>query len=55
VLEQRPLGDDPAIVGGEAVANGRRRHDRGEKARHEGGLPRRYSHSIVAGGLELTS
>ena len=55
MLQQRSLGDYPAIVRDESIADGGGGDGHGQKARHEGGLPRRHSHSIVAGGLELTS
>src|SRR2546425_7120071 len=55
VMQERPFGDDPAIVGDELIANRRRRHRRGDESGNQYGLSSRYSHSIVAGGLELTS
>ena len=55
MLQERPLDDHPAIVSDETVSNGGRGDGGGQEACREGGLPRRYSHSIVAGGLELTS
>jgi hypothetical protein len=55
MLEQGPLGDHPAIVSDETIPYGGRGDGGGQEPRREGGLPRRYSHSIVAGGFELMS
>ncbi len=55
MLEKGTVGDQPAIVGDKSIANRWSGDGRGEEAGDESGPPRRYSHSIVAGGLELTS
>ena len=55
LLQQRPLGNHPAIVPDEAIPDGGGGDGGSQQTGGEGGLPRRYSHSIVAGGLELTS
>src|SRR2546425_29518 len=47
--------DGPLVVGDEIVAYRGRRHSCGDKTGDEDSLSSRYSHSIVAGGLELTS
>src|SRR5258706_469694 len=69
VLENLPIRHDPLVISHELVPYGRRSHDSRNHARYERGLPRSYretcrravvsrcghSHSMVAGGLELTS
>jgi len=69
MLEDLPVCDDPLIVCHEPIADRRRGHDSRKKAGDQSGLPRSrretcrradvlrsvHSHSMVAGGLELTS
>ena len=55
MLEYRPVCDDPLIVGDELIANRGGRDRRCGESCNQNRLASRYSHSIVAGGLELTS
>ena len=55
MLEDLPIRHDPLVVGDEIIANRGRRDRRGEESRKQDCVPGRYSHSIVAGGFELTS
>ena len=55
MLEQLPVCHDPLIVADELIPNRGGRDRRGGESCNQNRLASRYSHSIVAGGLELTS
>ena len=55
MLEHLPVCNNPLIVGDEFIADRRCGDCGGDEASDQDRLSSRYSHSIVAGGFELTS
>jgi hypothetical protein len=69
MFQDVPIRDDPLVIGDELIADGGGSDDQREESRNHRSLPRVhratcrradvslfvYSHSIVAGGFELTS
>jgi hypothetical protein len=55
MLEHLAVCDDPLIIGDKFVPDGRGGDCGGEEGRNQSGVAGRHSHSIVAGGFELTS
>src|SRR5882762_11986938 len=54
-MQERSFRDDPVIVCNKVIAKRGCRDRRGAESCNQDGLSSGYSHSIVAGGLELTS
>ena len=55
MLEHLPIRHDPLIIADEIIANRGCRDRCGGESSNQDRLSGRYSHSMVAGGLELTS